>query len=204
MSIPSVATLSLILLAAPGKAPKPTASPLVTGSVKQALKTQPLPVKPLTKKQIIQVARSSGVSPSKSPAIGRTWVDAARPAVPGVQLNQYCAMASQINYLGTTGAILFDRDQIRWCQDRGYQVGIEIRLDAKKDKGYVINCGGHRLRWVTKHNGVTTTATTAGAPTFNFVAKSTGPTTVQFIIPRDHWAEYFQPRVDRCQVAELG
>ncbi len=198
--------LSIILVfASPSKSPKPTAHPSVNGPVKGAVAKRPLPSKPLTKAQIIGLARSKGVSLDKSPNIGRTWVDSARPSTPGVRLAQFCAKASEINVDGT-GYTLFDVDMASWCRDRGLPVGFEIRLDAKKDKGYVINCGSLRLRWVATQAStqVSVAATQPVTPTYTFVAKRTGVETIRFSIPKNHHAEYYEPRVDRCQVAELG
>ena len=90
---------------------------------------------------------------------------------------------------------------------RKYSIGgFEIRLDAKQNKGYVINCGGLRLRWVATQASTQTSvaATHAVTPTYTFVAQRTGVETIRFSIPKNHHAEYYEPRVDRCQVAEVG
>ncbi len=198
--------LSIVLaLVSPSKSPKPKAHPSVNGSVKGALAKRPLPSKPLTKAQIIGLARSQGMRVEASPNIGRTWVDAARPSTHGVRMTQFCAKASEVDLDGT-GYTLFEVDMASWCRTRGLPVGFEIRLDAKQNKGYVINCGGLRLRWVATQASTQTSvaATHAVTPTYTFVAQRTGVETIRFSIPKNHHAEYYEPRVDRCQVAEVG
>ncbi|MGH1340949.1 MAG: hypothetical protein ACRBN8_05325 [Nannocystales bacterium] len=197
--------LPVVLLASPAKPAKPTAHPSVGGSVKEALAKRPLPAKPLTKAQIIGLARSEGVAVQESTDIGRTWVDAARPSTSGVHMAQFCAKASEINLDGT-GYTLFDVNQASWCRKQGLPVGFEIRLNAKQNKGYVINCGSLRLKWTATQGSTQTTvaATRPTTPTYTFVARKTGTERIRFTIPKDHLAEYYEPRLDRCQVAEVG
>lgn len=199
------AILPILFLLSPSKSPKATAHPSVSSSVAKAVKKRPLSSQPLTKAQIIGLARSQGVPVTPSASIGRTWVDAARPSTNGVRMAQFCAKASEVNPNGT-GYTLFDVNQASWCQQQGLSVGFEIRLDAKKDKGYVINCGGIRLRWVATQlsSQATVAASRPVAPTYTFVARKTGVETIRFSIPKNHQAEYYEPRLDRCQVAEIG